>query len=54
MISLKDFHHYKGNNLTRFEKVEKKVIDLLFASKTMLQDDDIIQVDAVAGRLIRL
>lgn len=31
--SLKDFHHYKGNYLTRFEKVERKVIDLLLTSK---------------------
>lgn len=30
---LKDFHHYKGNDLTRFEKVERKVIELIFSSK---------------------
>src|SRR3989344_9203408 len=30
---LKDFHHYKGNNLTRFEKVERKVIELILSSK---------------------
>ncbi len=33
MSDLKDFHHYKGNDVTRFEKVEKKVIDLLLTSK---------------------
>ena len=30
---LKDFHHYKGNDLTRFEKVERKVIELILSSK---------------------
>ncbi len=30
---LKDFHHYKGNSLTRFEKVERKVIQLLLTLK---------------------
>ena len=30
---LKDFHHYKGEDLTRFEKVEKKVIELIGTSK---------------------
>ncbi|MBI2028055.1 MAG: HD domain-containing protein [Candidatus Levybacteria bacterium] len=30
---LKDFHHYKGSNLTRFEKVERKVIELILSSK---------------------
>ena len=29
----KDFHHYKGNELTRFEKIERKVIQLLLTSK---------------------
>lgn len=33
MSNLKDFHHYKGNDLTRFEKVERKVVELLLASK---------------------
>jgi len=33
---LKDFHHYKGNDLTRSEKVERKVVELLLNSK--LQD----------------
>lgn len=31
--NLKDFHHYKGNNLTRFEKVEKKVIQLILSTQ---------------------
>lgn len=30
---LKDFHHYKGTSLSRFEKVERKVIELIFLSK---------------------
>lgn len=30
---LKDFHHFKGNDLGRSEKVEKKVIELLLNSK---------------------
>lgn len=29
---LKDFHHYKGNDLTRFEKVERKVLELAISS----------------------
>lgn len=29
---MKDFHHYKGNNLTRFEKVERKVLELSISS----------------------
>ncbi|RJQ36985.1 HD domain-containing protein [Candidatus Microgenomates bacterium] len=30
---LKDFHHYKGNGLTRFEKVERRVIELIYSSE---------------------
>ena len=30
---LKDFHHYKGNDLTCFEKVERRVIELIYMSK---------------------
>ncbi|HSX19152.1 MAG TPA: HD domain-containing protein [Candidatus Saccharimonadales bacterium] len=30
---LKDFHHYKGNDLSRFEKVERKVIELILETK---------------------
>lgn len=30
---LKDFHHYKGNKLNRFEKVERKVIELILESQ---------------------
>lgn len=26
---LKDFHHYKGDDLSKFEKVERKVIELI-------------------------
>lgn len=28
----KDFHHYKGNDLTRFEKVESKVVEMIYSS----------------------
>ncbi|MBI4176772.1 MAG: HD domain-containing protein [Candidatus Aenigmarchaeota archaeon] len=30
---LKDFHHYKGNDLSRSEKVERKVVQLLLENK---------------------
>lgn len=30
---LKDFHHYKGESLSRFEKVERKVMELILSSK---------------------
>ncbi len=33
MKNFKDFHHYKGNSLNRYEKVERKVAQLLMASK---------------------
>lgn len=29
----KDFHHYKGNDLSRSEKVERRVVELLLTSK---------------------
>lgn len=29
----KDFHHFKGNELTRSEKIQRKVIELLLKSK---------------------
>lgn len=29
---MKDFHHYKGEELNKFEKVERKVIELIFVS----------------------
>lgn len=32
MKQVKDFHHYKGNDLSRFEKVERKVIELIYQS----------------------
>jgi len=28
---LKDFHHYKGDDLTRFEKVERKVLEIILS-----------------------
>lgn len=33
MNNLKDFHHYKGSELSRFEKVEKKVMELILESQ---------------------
>ena len=30
--SLKDFHHYKGDDLTKFEKVERKVMEIIVTS----------------------
>ena len=35
---LKDFHHYKGEELTKFEKVEKRVIELILSSKVSDKD----------------
>ncbi len=35
---LKDFHHYKGNELTPSERVERKVVELLL--KSNLPDDE--------------
>ncbi len=33
MNQLKDFHHYKGSDLSRSEKVERKVVELLLSTK---------------------
>ena len=33
MNTQKDFHHYKGDDLTRFEKVERKVAEMIASSK---------------------
>lgn len=30
---MKPYHHYKGQNLSRSEKIERKIIDLILASK---------------------
>lgn len=38
MSDYKDFHHYKGTELTPAEKVERKVVDILLTSK--LSDED--------------
>ncbi len=32
-VMLKDFHHYKGNDLSRSEKVEREVVKLLLENK---------------------
>lgn len=39
---LKDFHHYKGQNLTRFEKVERKVVEIILAIKSDKDREDSI------------
>ncbi len=33
MNQLKDFHHYKGSDLTRFEKVERRVMQMILETK---------------------
>lgn len=38
MSKLKDFHHYKGQDLTKYEKVERRVIEMIFSSG--LHDDE--------------
>lgn len=38
MTKLKDFHHYKGNELSSAQKVERKFVDLLLSSK--INDDE--------------
>lgn len=48
MNNLKDFHHYKGNELSRFEKVERKVMELILASKI----SDIKREDSVIFELM--
>ena len=30
---LKDFHHYKGDDLTKFEKIERRVMEMIATSK---------------------
>lgn len=49
---LKDFHHYKGNDLTKFEKVERKVIQLILESKlpdSEREDGIIFELKHAAG-----
>jgi len=33
--TLKDHHHYKGNGLSRTEKIERRVVEMIFASKKL-------------------
>ena len=49
---LKDFHHYKGDDLTKFEKVERKVIQLILDSKipdSEREDGIIFELKHAAG-----
>lgn len=34
MKKLKDFHHYKGDTLTRYEQVERKVLEIILSIKS--------------------
>lgn len=68
MNKLKDFHHYKqslksslrsdfkGNDLTRFEEVEKRVIELIMSSKIPdnKREDSIIFEFMHAGGVIQI
>lgn len=42
MKQLQDFHHYKGDLLSRFEKVERKVIELILSIKSDSKREDSI------------
>lgn len=47
-----DFHHYKGENLTKFEKVEREVIQLILDSKvpdSEREDGIIFELKHAAG-----
>ena len=49
---LKDFHHFKGNELSRFEKVERKVIELILSSKVpdnKREDSIVFELKHAAG-----
>lgn len=49
---LKDFHHYKGNDLTRFEKVERKAIELILSSKipdSQREDSIVFEIKHASG-----
>ena len=49
---LKDYHHFKGNDLSRFEKVERKVIELILASKipnSKREDSIVFELKHAAG-----
>ena len=37
---LKDHHHYKGNELGRSEKIERKVIEMILSSKTLIDTSE--------------
>jgi uncharacterized protein len=54
MKKLKDFHHYKGSDLTKFEKVERKVFELNLQSKILdeqREDSKIFEFIHLAGTL---
>ncbi|MBF8250280.1 MAG: hypothetical protein HW400_881 [Candidatus Levybacteria bacterium] len=49
---LKDYHHFKGDDLTRFEKVERKVIELVMNSSvpdSEREDSKIFGVKHISG-----
>ncbi|HBQ50968.1 hypothetical protein A3B42_00555 [Candidatus Daviesbacteria bacterium RIFCSPLOWO2_01_FULL_38_10] len=51
-MKLKDFHHYKGDELTPFEKVERKVMEMVASSKiadSQREDSIIFELMHAAG-----
>jgi len=49
---LKDCHHFKGNDMSRFEKVERKVIELTINSSVPdaeREDSKIFEVKHASG-----
>lgn len=49
---LKDFHHFKGDDLSRFEKVERKIIELVINSSipdSEREDSKIFEVKHASG-----
>lgn len=49
---LKDFHHYKGEDLSRFEKVERKVMELIMWSNvpdSQREDSIVFELKHAAG-----
>src|SRR3989344_3888012 len=37
---LKDHHHYKGSELEKTEKIERKVIEMILSSKTLIDTSE--------------
>ncbi len=66
MVAIKDFHHFKGDGLSRSERIQRIVYEMIVGSELpddkrenatkSLKDWDVVEVDAKAGtvRKIRL